>query len=55
MNAVPKIADPIVAPSLKQAMRLVAGGVSVVTAGEGEERTGLTVTPRCRCPSIRRR
>jgi flavin reductase (DIM6/NTAB) family NADH-FMN oxidoreductase RutF len=31
-------------PSLRDAMRLVAGGVSVITAGEGDERTGLTVT-----------
>ena len=32
------------APSLRDAMRLVAGGVSVVTVGAGSERTGLTVT-----------
>ena len=32
------------APSLRDAMRLVAGGVSVVTVGTGEDRTGLTVT-----------
>lgn len=31
-------------PSLKHAMRHVAGGVSVVTVGEGADRTGLTVT-----------
>ncbi|MDQ0394193.1 flavin reductase family protein [Labrys monachus] len=30
--------------SLKDAMRQVAGGVSVITAGIGEERTGLTAT-----------
>jgi flavin reductase (DIM6/NTAB) family NADH-FMN oxidoreductase RutF len=30
--------------SLRDAMRLLAGGVSVITAGEGDERTGLTVT-----------
>jgi flavin reductase (DIM6/NTAB) family NADH-FMN oxidoreductase RutF len=30
--------------SLKDAMRQVAGGVSVITAGVGEECTGLTVT-----------
>ena len=29
---------------LKEAMRLTVGGVSVVTAGIGEERTGLTAT-----------
>ncbi len=44
MNAISKIADRVAAPTLKDAMRLVAGGVSVVTAGDGEERTGLTVT-----------
>ncbi len=44
MNAISKIADPTSAPTLKDAMRLVAGGVSVVTAGDGDERTGLTVT-----------
>lgn len=43
MNAVPKV-DSLALPSLKDAMRLVAGGVAVVTAGEGEERTGLTAT-----------
>lgn len=32
------------AASLKSAMRLVSGGVAVVTAGVGEERTGATVT-----------
>ena len=31
-------------PSLRDAMRLVAGGVSIVTAGIGDERTGLTAT-----------
>ena len=31
-------------PSLKDAMRQVAGGVSVITAGLGEDRTGLTAT-----------
>jgi flavin reductase (DIM6/NTAB) family NADH-FMN oxidoreductase RutF len=44
MNAISKIADPVAATTLKDAMRLVAGGVSVLTAGEGDERTGLTVT-----------
>ena len=44
MNAVPKVFDADRAPSLRDAMRLAAGGVSVVTAGEGDERTGLTVT-----------
>ena len=32
------------AGTLKAAMRRLAGGVSVVTAGTGEEKTGLTVT-----------
>lgn len=31
-------------PTLRDAMRQVAGGVSVVTVGEGADRTGLTVT-----------
>ncbi|GGE11287.1 flavin reductase [Aureimonas endophytica] len=31
-------------PALKEAMRHLVGGVSVVTAGLGEERTGATVT-----------
>jgi flavin reductase (DIM6/NTAB) family NADH-FMN oxidoreductase RutF len=44
MNGISKIADPVAATTLKDAMRLVAGGVSVLTAGEGDERTGLTVT-----------
>ena len=34
-------ADPL---SLKEAMRRLVGGVSVITAGVGEERTGLTAT-----------
>jgi len=33
-----------VTPSLRDAMRQIAGGVSVITAGIGEERTGLTAT-----------
>jgi len=44
MNAITKIAEPIAAPTLKDAMRLAAGGVSVLTAGDGPDRTGLTVT-----------
>ena len=32
------------APTLRDAMRQVAGGVSVITVGAGAERTGLTVT-----------
>lgn len=35
------VADPV---GLKQAMRHLVGGVSVVTAGIGDERTGATVT-----------
>ncbi|SHO67318.1 NADH-FMN oxidoreductase RutF, flavin reductase (DIM6/NTAB) family [Pseudoxanthobacter soli DSM 19599] len=31
-------------PTLKQAMRHLVGGVSVVTAGTGDDRTGATVT-----------
>lgn len=37
----PPLAD---AGALKQAMRTLAGGVSVITAGIGDERTGATVT-----------
>lgn len=32
------------ADSLKAALRTLGGGVSVITAGEGEARTGATVT-----------
>lgn len=31
-------------PSLREAMRHLVGGVSVITAGVGDDRTGLTVT-----------
>jgi hypothetical protein len=34
-------ADPTV---VKRALRTLAGGVSVITAGKGEDRTGATVT-----------
>jgi flavin reductase (DIM6/NTAB) family NADH-FMN oxidoreductase RutF len=34
---------PVEIPAFKDAMRQMAGGVSVITAGVGEERTGLTV------------
>lgn len=44
MNALSKVANPAASHSLKDAMRFVAGGVSVITAGVGDERTGLTVT-----------
>ncbi|MGJ4856464.1 flavin reductase family protein [Labrys sp. KB_33_2] len=43
MNIAVKL-PPVTAPNLRDAMRLVAGGVSVITAGEGDERTGLTAT-----------
>jgi 3-hydroxy-9,10-secoandrosta-1,3,5(10)-triene-9,17-dione monooxygenase reductase component len=33
-----------VLPNIKEAMRHLAGGVSVITAGSGDDRTGLTVT-----------
>ncbi|NRQ16549.1 flavin reductase family protein [Ensifer sesbaniae] len=36
--------EPITAPALKAAMRNLSGGVSVITAGIGDERTGATVT-----------
>src|SRR3569623_1852406 len=32
------------AATVKQAMRSMAGGVSVITAGRGDDRTGATVT-----------
>ena len=32
------------AAAVKRALRTLAGGVSVITAGRGEERTGATVT-----------
>ncbi|WP_425536819.1 flavin reductase family protein [Ensifer adhaerens] len=35
---------PITAPALKAAMRNFSGGVSVITAGIGDDRTGATVT-----------
>ncbi len=35
---------PADAESLKEALRTLGGGVSVITAGEGEERSGATVT-----------
>ncbi|OAP39648.1 flavin reductase family protein [Sinorhizobium saheli] len=37
-------ADPVDSDALKCALRRMGGGVSVITAGEGEERTGATVT-----------
>jgi len=43
MNIAVKL-QAVTSPTLKDAMRQVAGGVSVITAGTGEERTGLTVT-----------
>ena len=36
--------EPDRATALRQAMRCLAGGVSVVTAGNGADRTGLTAT-----------
>lgn len=44
MNAHSKIDGSVSVHTLRDAMRVVAGGVSVITAGIGEERTGLTVT-----------
>ncbi|WP_083541536.1 flavin reductase family protein [Sinorhizobium americanum] len=35
---------PAYADSLKAALRVLGGGVSIITAGEGEARTGATVT-----------
>ena len=42
--ALPTIGGETPAVALKDAMRHLAGGVSVVTAGTGDERTGATVT-----------
>jgi 3-hydroxy-9,10-secoandrosta-1,3,5(10)-triene-9,17-dione monooxygenase reductase component len=36
--------DPVELATFKEAMRHLFGGVSVITAGSGEARTGLTVT-----------
>lgn len=44
MNAIVNHPVGIEAPSFKEAMRQIAGGVCVITAGIDEERTGLTVT-----------
>lgn len=49
MNAftpVPLAANPLIADAnaFRAAMRQLAGGVSVITAGIGEDRTGLTAT-----------
>jgi flavin reductase (DIM6/NTAB) family NADH-FMN oxidoreductase RutF len=46
MNAIAKQPFPIAdtGAALKEAMRHLVGGVTVITAGTGEERTGLTVT-----------
>jgi 3-hydroxy-9,10-secoandrosta-1,3,5(10)-triene-9,17-dione monooxygenase reductase component len=43
MNAMSQRLASVEAPSLKDAMRQMAGGVSVITAGLDDERTGLTV------------
>jgi flavin reductase (DIM6/NTAB) family NADH-FMN oxidoreductase RutF len=44
MNAAVKPPLEVGEPTLKDAMRQVAGGVSVITTGIGDERTGLTAT-----------
>ena len=44
MNVAVKHPTLIGAPTLKDAMRQLAGGVCVITAGVGDERTGLTAT-----------
>jgi flavin reductase (DIM6/NTAB) family NADH-FMN oxidoreductase RutF len=44
MNAAVKHPVPVGEPTLREAMRQLAGGVCVITAGVGEERTGLTAT-----------
>jgi 3-hydroxy-9,10-secoandrosta-1,3,5(10)-triene-9,17-dione monooxygenase reductase component len=40
----PKPTPALDTPTFKDAMRRLVGGVSVITAGTGEARTGLTVT-----------
>jgi flavin reductase (DIM6/NTAB) family NADH-FMN oxidoreductase RutF len=42
LRHVPSLAPEVA--TFKHAMRRLAGGVSVITAGTGESRTGLTVT-----------
>lgn len=44
INAPPPYAQPATMATLRLAMRQLAGGVSVITAGLGPDRTGLTVT-----------
>jgi flavin reductase (DIM6/NTAB) family NADH-FMN oxidoreductase RutF len=44
MNVAVKYPMASTAPTLRDAMRQIAGGVCVITAGLGEERTGLTST-----------
>jgi len=44
MNAISIAAHSFSTPTLRDAMRLAAGGVAVLTAGEGDERAGMTVT-----------
>ena len=44
MNAAVKHPMSIGEPTLKDAMRQLAGGVCVIAAGVGDERTGLTAT-----------
>ena len=44
MNASVKIPDPVETIGLREAMRRLVGGVAVITAGIGDERTGLTAT-----------
>ena len=44
ISAVPSLGAAFDVQTFKQAMRLLAGGICVVTAGEGEGRTGLTAT-----------
>src|SRR6202050_1332700 len=44
MNVAVNHSTEVAVPFFKGAMRQMAGGVSVITAGVGDERTGLTVT-----------
>ena len=44
ISAVPSLGAAFDVQTFKQAMRLLAGGVCIVTVGEGNGRTGLTAT-----------
>jgi flavin reductase (DIM6/NTAB) family NADH-FMN oxidoreductase RutF len=43
---------PAIGSQLKSAMRVLAGGVCVITAGNGDDRTGMTVTSAISLPVL---